>query len=177
MFETRPFFQEYSTPGHHTYHTAIRQRAIHLFNHLRWHACIDMVKAALSGHKQTLMDLGDIPSDQIVSRHYQGLREVSIDSIRGSMGRCVDFDRHFRPLHDRMRDRWTSVAMARWQDVPLAAVQLIQVGDSYFVQDGHHRISIARALGQITIDAEVTTWDVDTAQASVQNLAYQAMPC
>jgi len=45
------------------------------------------------------------------------------------------------------------------------------------VQDGHHRISIARALGQITIDADVTIWDVDTAQVSVNNLAYQAMPC
>jgi hypothetical protein len=39
-------------------------------------------------------------------------------------------------------------------------VELIQVGDLYFVRDGHHRISVARAWGQATIDAEVTVWEV-----------------
>ena len=42
----------------------------------------------------------------------------------------------------------------------LPPVALIQVGHLYFVRDGHHRISVARALGQETIDAEVTVWDV-----------------
>jgi hypothetical protein len=27
-------------------------------------------------------------------------------------------------------------------------VELIQVGEAYFVRDGHHRISVATALGQ-----------------------------
>ena len=30
----------------------------------------------------------------------------------------------------------------------------------YFVRDGHHRISVARARGQRAIDAVVTVWDV-----------------
>jgi len=39
-------------------------------------------------------------------------------------------------------------------------VELIQVGDVYFVRDGHHRISVARALGQRDVEAEVTLWQV-----------------
>jgi hypothetical protein len=39
-------------------------------------------------------------------------------------------------------------------------VELIQVGECYFVRDGHHRISVARALGQHAIDVEVTVWEV-----------------
>jgi hypothetical protein len=40
----------------------------------------------------------------------------------------------------------------------LPPVVLVQVGDVYFVRDGHHRISVARALGQLDIEAEVTVW-------------------
>jgi hypothetical protein len=42
---------------------------------------------------------------------------------------------------------------------PLPPVELIQVGDVYFVRDGHHRISVARMMGQDSIDAEVTVWE------------------
>jgi hypothetical protein len=51
--------------------------------------------------------------------------------------------------------------MVRFQGQPLDAVRLIQVGDHYFVEDGHHRISVALALGQTVIDAEVIVWEVD----------------
>jgi hypothetical protein len=34
------------------------------------------------------------------------------------------------------------------------------VGDDYFVRDGHHRISVARAFGREQIDAEVIVWDM-----------------
>jgi hypothetical protein len=39
-------------------------------------------------------------------------------------------------------------------------VELVQVGDVYFVLDGHHRISVARALGQQDIEAKVMVWRV-----------------
>jgi hypothetical protein len=41
---------------------------------------------------------------------------------------------------------------------PLPPVELIQVGSVYFVRDGHHRISVARAMGQQEIEAVVTVW-------------------
>ena len=53
-----------------------------------------------------------------------------------------------------------SVAGARIQDVPLPPVDLIQVGDRYFVRDGHHRISVARTFGQHFIEAETTVYEM-----------------
>jgi hypothetical protein len=35
-------------------------------------------------------------------------------------------------------------------------VDLVRIGEIYFVRDGHHRISVARALGLDEIDANVT---------------------
>jgi hypothetical protein len=52
------------------------------------------------------------------------------------------------------------IATARQRGKPLPPVELIQVGDVYFVRDGHHRISVARALGQRDIGAEVMVWQV-----------------
>ena len=53
-----------------------------------------------------------------------------------------------------------SVAGAQIQGVPLPTVDLIQVGDRYFVRDGHHRISVARTLGRHFIEAEVTVYQM-----------------
>ena len=69
-----------------------------------------------------------------------------------------------------------SVLLARWMDVPLEPVQLIQIGDDYFVRDGHHRISVARALGETCIDAEVTVWMVAGAAASAPERSRAARP-
>jgi hypothetical protein len=46
------------------------------------------------------------------------------------------------------------------QDIGLPAIDLLQVGDTYFVRDGHHRISVARALGADYIDANVTVLEI-----------------
>jgi hypothetical protein len=86
---------------------------------------------------------------------------VAIERILGSEGRANDFDRDFNPLQDRSKGRWLGVAAARQRGKPLPPVALIQVGDVYFVQDGHHRISVARALGQRAIEASVMVWQVD----------------
>jgi hypothetical protein len=65
------------------------------------------------------------------------------------------------PLSDCTRDRWRGIAAARQRGRPLPPVALIQVGDLYFVRDGHHRISVTRALGQHSIEATVEMWHTD----------------
>jgi hypothetical protein len=50
--------------------------------------------------------------------------------------------------------------MAQLMGMALPPVKLIQIRDVYYVCDGHHRISVARTLGQTDIDAEVIRWDV-----------------
>jgi hypothetical protein len=85
---------------------------------------------------------------------------VPICQIRGSEGRCSDFDRNFNPLQDHNRVRWLRIAAARQRGRSLPPVELVQVGDFYFVRDGHHRVSVARALGQPFIAARVTALNV-----------------
>ena len=85
---------------------------------------------------------------------------MPVRQIRGSEGRCADFDADFRPLQTHSKGRWVNVAVARERGMGLPPVELIQVGDVYFVRDGHHRISVAKALGEEAVDAEVTVLDV-----------------
>lgn len=90
-----------------------------------------------------------------------GQRTVPIAQIRGSEGRTGDFDRDFNPIKDHTRQRWLGIAAAREQGKVLPPVSLIQVGDLYFVKDGHHRISVTRAFGQEAIEAKVVVWQVE----------------
>jgi hypothetical protein len=114
-----------------------------------------------SHDSRRLLDLSQIEDTyRVEARSYGGLHTVPIGQIRGSEGRSNDFDCDFNPLQDHSRGRWLRVAAARDLDKVLPPVVLIQVGDLYFVRDGHHRISVARALGQLDIEAEVTVWHV-----------------
>ncbi len=85
-----------------------------------------------------------------------GLRTVEVKRIVGTESRSGDFDNKFYPLNDRISGRWMSIANLHLCEIGLPAVDLIQVGDEYFVRDGHHRISVANAMGQAYIDAYVT---------------------
>lgn len=87
---------------------------------------------------------------------YQKL--VPVEKIRGSINRGNDFDADFHPLQEYTKDRWVNIALAYSSDQALPPVDLVEVGDVYFVNDGHHRISVAKMLGQREIEAEVTVW-------------------
>jgi hypothetical protein len=162
MFDIRPPVCDFylAEPGTARSHAVLLHSALHLFNTARWHSTVERARSALRRQVWRLFDLDVIAPSQVRGRRYAGIQSVAISQIRGSMGRSGDFDRSFHPLEDRLRSRWISVAMARSQYVPLPPVSLVQVGRLYFVEDGHHRISVARALGESAIDAEVTVWDV-----------------
>ncbi len=121
--------------------------------------------AALTGRSRCLLALEEVWQESrlasIEQPHFVAeTRLVPLDQILGSDGRCGDFDREFNPLHDHGRGRWLRIAAARRRGTALPPVDLVQVGNLYFVQDGHHRISVARALGQPDIEARVTVWHV-----------------
>ncbi|MFC8935171.1 chromosome partitioning protein ParB [Rhodococcus sp. NPDC057135] len=85
-----------------------------------------------------------------------GLQVVTIESIVGSVDRTGDFDRYFRPTSTHSRARWERLAVAQRRGESVPPVQLYRVGSMHFVIDGHHRVSIACAMHQKTIDAYVT---------------------
>jgi hypothetical protein len=89
-------------------------------------------------------------------QRYLGPRTIPLDSIVGTVGPRRDFGRHFRPTSNRVRERWEQLALAQRRGAAIPPIEVYRVGGLHFVSDGHHRVSIAAATGQQTIDAYVT---------------------
>jgi hypothetical protein len=92
-----------------------------------------------------------------VEERYVGLQSIPLDSVLGTVDRAGHggFDRQFRPTTARVRARWERIANAARRGEPLPPISVYRIGDVHFVRDGHHRVSVARALGRDTIDAYV----------------------
>ncbi len=103
-----------------------------------------------------LMNFDEIRSRlHLHEEHYEGVRDVPLDNIVGSVGRYKDFTATFLPKNSKLRDRWSRVyALANSLEGP-PPIELYKVGDAYFVRDGNHRVSVARQLRAKTIQAHV----------------------
>jgi hypothetical protein len=103
-----------------------------------------------------------LPLDEVLgalgrgSERRLGLQTIRLDSIVGTVDSSRDFDRRFRPTTGRVRERWERLALAQRRGEAIPPIEVYRVGDLYFVQDGHHRVSIAMAQGAKTIEAYVT---------------------
>jgi hypothetical protein len=95
-------------------------------------------------------DLGDVPA---LSAGPARLRPIPLEAIVGTVDATTDFDAGFRPATDRVSTRWQSVARAHRSGRALPPIAVIERRDGYYVLDGRHRVSVARALGQRDIDA------------------------
>jgi len=86
-----------------------------------------------------------------------GLRDVPVKDIVGSVGRSRGFSRRFLPRfcnpHDK--ERWRKLYTLAVTGVGVPPVELYKIGSQYFVEDGHHRVSVAKYLGWETIQAQV----------------------
>lgn len=125
---------------------------------------LHQVWSALTGRSRRLLDLAEIEATcPILASTFVGRQAVPLHQIRGSAtpARCYDFDAEFRSLRRHSESRWQRIAAARRSGVKLPPVALLQVGDTYFVEDGHHRISVARAYHEQEIEAEVTVLQLE----------------
>jgi hypothetical protein len=114
--------------------------------------------ANLLGRSRKLCDLAKIAGSAIQQR-YAGLQRVTLSKIQGSESRTREFDVDFYPVEEYVEQRWMNIAVAYLKGETLPPVELIKFGDTYYVRDGHHRISVAHALGQAEIEAIVTVWE------------------
>ena len=85
-----------------------------------------------------------------------GRQEIPLGAIRGTLepSRSSQFDPDFRPA-PIARSRWQRVWLAEERGTALPPISVVAVGDAYVLRDGHHRVSVARARGALTIDAVV----------------------
>jgi hypothetical protein len=135
--------------------------ASRLYDRVLMRGWMGKVWSRMTGDSNYLLDLVSATGAcTMQDRHSAGVQIVQVSQIRGSEGRCTDFDAAFRPLRDGTAYRWRGIAEASIRGDTLPPVELIRVGEVYFVRDGHHRVSVARALRQPDIDAVVTVWNV-----------------
>jgi hypothetical protein len=128
------------------------------FTRARRRARLRAVVARIRGDhvSNKLISFDDIRREFAANNRLQrGTRVVEVDEIVGSVGRWRDFDRSFLPARTSMAERWKRIdrAFQRGEDLP--PVELYEVGEAYFVVDGHHRVSVARYHDVPTVEATV----------------------
>ena len=103
-----------------------------------------------------LLNFDDVRRELVANNRLQrGTRVVEVNQIVGSVGRWRDFDRSFLPARASVGHKWKRIdrAFQRGEDLP--PVELYEIGDAYFVADGHHRVSVARYHDVPTVEASV----------------------
>ena len=86
---------------------------------------------------------------------------IPLDKIVGSVGRYKDFTRDFLPKNVAMLDRWAAVEQAMESMEGTPPIEVYRLGEVYFVADGNHRVSVARAAGFDAVEAHVTDIPVE----------------
>ncbi|MDR1899467.1 MAG: transcriptional regulator [Treponema sp.] len=141
-----------------TSHQQLKAQAAEDFSRARGRAILSQIQHFLNTDRDRLLSFNDVkkiirPKNQI----YRGMRTVPIELIIGSEGRYRDFNKYFLPKSDYLRSRWERVDQAHLGDITLPPIQLYEIGGVYFVRDGNHRVSVAKAQRVEQIDAEVTS--------------------
>lgn len=137
----------------------LSQESNRKFSDMRSRVFMENVLAFLQKKPNTLLPFEDVRSMLNLSHlRYLGVQEVPLDKIVGSVGRYDDFTREFLPRRDDQEDRWRKVYDLSTSMTGFPPVELYKVGDAYFVRDGNHRVSVARANDAKTIEAYVTEY-------------------
>jgi hypothetical protein len=89
------------------------------------------------------------------------LEVIALKSIVGSVESTISFDDRFRPASNLVRARWERIALAHRNGTSLPPIVVRKRADGYYIVDGHHRVSVALALGHRDIEAWVS--DMSTA--------------
>lgn len=122
---------------------------------------IKRILALFTGQSRLMPLLSDVEARaDHIEREDPVRQAVRLENIIGTHGK-LSFDRDFLPLQRRSKDRWMGICVAMQRDlISLPPISVIQVGDDYYVHDGHHRVSVARRLNYLYIDGNVTRWTV-----------------
>jgi ParB-like nuclease domain len=107
--------------------------------------------------RTTLMPLADalaaLGGDGTMGRRQD---VVPLTAVVGSASRAVDFDADFQLINPALRQRREGLSTMLRSGGQPAPLDLVQLGELYFVRDGHHRVSAAKALGWDSLPARVT---------------------
>jgi hypothetical protein len=127
-----------------------------IFGAARRKGFVQEILAELVGRPDALLSFDDVHRRLHLedATHNAGLQEIPLDQIVGSVGRYRDFTRAFLPRAQVDPERWMRIVQLQGK-AGLPPIDVFKVGDVYFVKDGNHRVSVARASNHRTIRARV----------------------
>lgn len=143
--------------------TNVRSSLIDKFYALQTPARRDLIWAKLTGQRINLAIFPEQAPQKSPNRNFAGVKDIQVEQIVGTLNREKDFDHKFRPLKNYLRDRWVNVYLS-FEKGGWTPILVHKVGDKYYVEDGHHRVSVARSLGMEFIQAKVWEYSVDGKQ-------------
>ncbi len=142
--------------------TAVQSQAELDFQRARTRAFWGDLLDRLTGKKVDLLSFEEVKQKlRLRDDRYLGLQDIPLDKIVGSVGRYNDFNRQFFPKKSINKERWKAVDAMTMSMTGLPPIEVYKVGDVYFVVDGNHRVSVARANDMETIQAYVTEYKTD----------------
>lgn len=135
--------------------TSMRSYLSYEFSSLRRRALREAALARLTGRNTKLPTTPEQALREHPNRSLLGVKDIPVEQIAGTLYRKGDFDHKFRPLKWHMLERWVDTYIALEHD-GWPPILVHKIGEKYYVEDGHHRISIARSIGMAFIEAEVS---------------------
>ncbi len=136
---------------------AMRSSALEDFYSARSKANMHEILARLRGKPVTLLSFDEIRlklKAQVMGRKV--LKDIPLEAIVGSVNRYEDFTRDFLPRKSVDSERWAGVKAAAYDQLGLPPIEAYQIGETFFVGDGNHRVSVAKEMGAKTIQGFVT---------------------
>lgn len=89
-----------------------------------------------------------------------GVREIDVAQIIGSVSNNRNFDDQFNPRNIASQERWSRLYIGYLQGDPIPPIDVYKIGDTYYVEDGHHRVSVSRNIGRDFIEAHIIDFDM-----------------
>lgn len=135
-------------------------------------AFFNEIQHLLTPEEATLISLNDVKKlIKPQNETYVGMKTIPIEKVVGSEGRYQDFDNKFFPKSSHLKNRWQHVDEAAIQAIDLPPIKVYEISGLYFVRDGNHRVSVAKARGTEFIDAEVVSLQSEIVLKTPDNIA------
>jgi hypothetical protein len=133
-------------------------------------------RSFLQGHRDVKSFEQEVESAGIVGRAEGGMKTIPVTKVVGSVGRAQNLRTDFFYKSGKVTGRFVRIGKAMEQGKVLPPIEVYkaklprQVGDrqapvtEYYVVDGHHRVAMAKKLGQDYLDAHVVEYKVGEAR-------------
>ena len=115
----------------------------------------------LTGKNYDLVDYNEVRKRLSNAYNIPVTKEIPIASIVGTVSRNQDFSRTFLPKLVKNKSRWVNVKLANESMEGVPPIDVYQIGEVYFVLDGHHRVSVMKSIKADYIQANVRVINTD----------------